>query len=52
VRIACATEKAASVDDVSLCGYAISFLYIGDETSNFDDIAREFMTDDEWRLAS
>jgi hypothetical protein len=37
---------------VSLRGHAISFLYIGDETTDLHDVASEFVPDDERRLAA
>jgi hypothetical protein len=52
VRVSGAAQKAAAVYDVTLCSDAIALLHIGHECSNLNDIACEFMTDDEWRLAS
>jgi hypothetical protein len=52
VCVACSAEKTASIDYVSLCCDAISFLHVGDESPDFDDIAGELVSYDEWRLAS
>src|SRR5207237_3983265 len=52
VRVAGSAEKAAAIDDVPLRGDTVSFLYIGDESSDLDDIAGEFMSDYKGRLAT
>src|SRR3954471_19525885 len=52
VRIAGATEQAATIDDVSFGRDAITLLHIGDEIADLYDFAREFVADDEGRLAA
>jgi len=51
VSVARTTEKAPPVDDVPLSRDAVALLYIGDETSNLDDVAGELVSHHEWRLA-
>ena len=52
VRVARAAEQATSVDDVSFGRDAVAFLHVGDEASDLHDIAGEFVSDDERRLAT
>jgi hypothetical protein len=52
VRVTRAAQQTSTVYDVTLGGDAIAFLNIGDESSDLDYVAGEFMSDDEWRLAA
>jgi hypothetical protein len=52
MRVACAAEKAAAIDDVALRSDAITLLHIGHERSNLNDIAGELVTDYERGLAA
>src|SRR5947199_8979733 len=52
VRVAGAAKQTSSVHNVPLGGDAVAFAHVGDELTDFDDVAREFVTDGERWLAS
>jgi hypothetical protein len=52
VRVAGAAKQASPVDNVSFSRDAVSLANVGDEGSDFDDIAGEFVADNERRPAS
>jgi hypothetical protein len=52
VRISGAAQEASAVDNMPFGSNAIAFLNVGDESSDFDYVAGEFMADDERRLAA
>jgi hypothetical protein len=52
VSVAGSAEQTPSVHDVALCRDAISLLDVGDQTTHLHHVAREFVSDYEWRLAA
>src|SRR6185295_12833564 len=52
VRVAGATQVAASAHDVSFGGHPIALLHIGDEAAHLHHVAGELVADGEWRPAA